>query len=203
MTTPRDLLVLVADKNMQFALRGALGRPEALGIRRLDFDFLVHPGRDGGVRKSGAELLRLKRRDFIHALLILDHEGCGTQDTAAALTATLDRCLAAAWGDAAKAIVIEPELDVWMWGSNSAMGSVLEWNREPTLRQWLKARQFMFDSDDKPQRPKEALEAVLRELKIPRSSALYEALALKISLSRCTDSAFQVLRQTLTMWFGG
>ena len=29
----KDLILVVADKNMHFALRGALNRPEALGIR--------------------------------------------------------------------------------------------------------------------------------------------------------------------------
>jgi len=32
---PKDLIVLVADKNMEFGLRGLLSRPEALGIRKL------------------------------------------------------------------------------------------------------------------------------------------------------------------------
>ncbi len=57
----KDLILVVADKNMHFALRGALNRPEALGIRPITVEFLVHPGRDGGVRKGGAELLALKR----------------------------------------------------------------------------------------------------------------------------------------------
>lgn len=48
----RDLVVLVADKNMQFALQGALGRPQALGMRPLTYEFRSHMGRDGGVRTT-------------------------------------------------------------------------------------------------------------------------------------------------------
>jgi hypothetical protein len=45
-----DLIILVADKNMHFALRGALSRPEALGIRAITLQFLEHSMRDGGGR---------------------------------------------------------------------------------------------------------------------------------------------------------
>jgi len=54
----KDLIVLVADKYMQFAMDGGLNRPESLGIRRISLDLRQHPGRDGGVRskwRTGAE----------------------------------------------------------------------------------------------------------------------------------------------------
>jgi hypothetical protein len=71
----KDLVLLVADKNAQFALKGALQRPEALGIRRIEFEFRVHPGRDGGARKSGPEVLAMERWRFQNGLLVLDYEG--------------------------------------------------------------------------------------------------------------------------------
>lgn len=36
----KDLVLVVADKNMHFALRGALSRPEAMGIRPITVEFL-------------------------------------------------------------------------------------------------------------------------------------------------------------------
>jgi hypothetical protein len=48
--------VLVADKNMQFALQGVLGRPQSLGTRPLTWEIRPHMGRDGGVRTSGADV---------------------------------------------------------------------------------------------------------------------------------------------------
>jgi hypothetical protein len=77
----QDLVILVADKNMQFALQGALSRPQALSIRQLSFEFRSHMGRDGGVRTTGASVLGSEKVRFRHALMILDHEGCG-QETA-------------------------------------------------------------------------------------------------------------------------
>ena len=58
----QDLVVMVADKNAQFAIQGVLNRPEAMGIRRIQFKFRVHVGRDGGARKSGPEMLALGKR---------------------------------------------------------------------------------------------------------------------------------------------
>src|SRR5258707_585246 len=118
----KDLVLLVADKNAQFALKGALGRPDALEIRPIEFEFRVHPGRDGGARKSGPELLALERRRFEHALLVLDFEGSGTElPNAKDLEAQLDARLSGRWKEAAKSIVIEPELDVWIWGADNAI----------------------------------------------------------------------------------
>jgi hypothetical protein len=127
----KDLVLLVADKNAHFALKGALGRPEALGIRPIEFEFRVHPGRDGGTRRTGPEVLALERRRFKHALLVLDFEGCGTElPNATALEAQLDGRLSTHWKESAKSIVIEPELDVWVWGADNAVEPVMACGQE-------------------------------------------------------------------------
>ena len=198
----KDLVLLMADKNAQFALKGALGRPEALGIRPIEFEFRVHPGRDGGTRKSGPEVLALERRRFRHALLVLDFEGCGTDlPNAKALETQLDGRLSAHWKEAAKSIVIEPELDVWVWGADNAVEAVIEWPAGKGVREWLREKGFAFEANEKPTRPKEALEAALRIPDLPRSSALYQSIAEKISLRRCGDEAFIRLRKQLIEWF--
>jgi hypothetical protein len=198
----KDLVLLVADKNAHFALKGALGRPEALEIRAIEFEFRVHPGRDGGTRKSGPELLALERRRFKHALLVLDFEGSGTDlPNAKALETQLDERLSAHWKKAAKSIVIEPELDVWVWGADNAVETTIQWPAGKGLREWLRERGFGFEANGKPTRPKEALEAALRIPDLPRSSALYQTIAEKISLPRCGDEAFIRLRNQLTEWF--
>ena len=76
----RDLFVLVADKNMNFALRGAFDRPHALGIRPIDHVILEHPQRDSGARTTGVDVLARQRHLFKHAMLVLDHEGSGVED---------------------------------------------------------------------------------------------------------------------------
>ena len=197
-----DLVVLVADKNAQFALKGALCRPEALGIRPVQLEFRVHPGRDGGARTSGPEVLALERRRFKHALLVLDFEGCGSElPNAKALEAELDGRLSIQWQGTGKAIVIEPELDVWVWGADNAVETAIQWPAGERVREWCRGRGFAFEPNGKPTRPKEALEAALRIPGLPRSSALYQKIAEKISLRHCGDEAFIRLRKQLAEWF--
>jgi hypothetical protein len=198
----KDLVVMVADKNAQFALRGALNRPEALGIHPIQFEFRVHPGRDGGARKNGPEMLALERNRFAYGLLVMDFEGSGTTCAdALELDAELDARLQRQWLDRAKAIVIEPEVDVWMWGSDNVLRELFQWEERRRIRDWLRDQGYQFNDREKPVRPKEALDAALRYCKLPRSSALYQEIASRASLPRCVDAAFQRLREQLVRWF--
>lgn len=198
----KDLLLLVPDKNTQFALKGALPRHASLGIRPITFDFLVHSGRDGGVRTTGAAVAALKRRQFRHLMMIFDHEGCGAENISAAdLTNELERTLAASWGNEARVIVIEPEVDVWMWGGDNLLSQLLKWNDERSIREWLREKGYEFDHNDKPLRPKESLEELLKRQSEPRSSSLYERIATRLSLARCKDPAFVRLHKILQFWF--
>jgi hypothetical protein len=199
----KDLVVLVADKNIQATLRGALARPEALGIRPITFEFRAHPGRDGGARTSGPDVLATEHRRFGHALLVLDLEGSGSHtDNPVEVERDLDAKLRVQWEDCAKSVVIAPELDVWLWGSDNALREVFRWPLQGSIRDWLLADGFEFDAAGKPVRPKEALEAMVRIHRQARSSALYEKVAAKISLTRCKDAAFDRLRTQLRHWFG-
>ena len=114
----------------------------------------------------------------------------------------LDAALSGSWDNRAKAIVIQPEVDVWMWGAETHLRSTMNWEFDEGIRTWLQAQAFVFEENGKPVRPKEALEAALRHAKVPRSSARYEDVAQRISLANCTDPAFLRLRTALTTWFG-
>ena len=198
----KDLVLLVADKNMQATLRGVLARPQAMGIRTIAFDIRVHPGRDGGSRTTGASILAVEYRRFNHALLIFDLDGSGARtDDPLMVEQALDVNLSVQWADRAKAIVIAPELDTWMWGADSALREVLRWPLNEPIRHWLLARDFQFDAAGKPARPKEALEAIVRIHRQARSSALYEKIAGRLSLTRCHDAAFVRMRTQLRCWF--
>lgn len=198
----KSLLLLVPDKNTQFALNGALGRPEALGIDKITFEVLVHSGRDGGVRTSGAALAALKRKQFSHLLMVFDHEGCGAEDRSVNdLIVDIEDSLKPVWQNEACVVVIEPEVDIWMWGNDNVLAELLTWKESLSIREWLKAAGFTFNALDKPERPKECMEAILKHLKEPRSSSLYAKIASKISLNRCSDPAFKRLKDALQRWF--
>ncbi len=198
----RDLLLLVADKNMEFAVAGVLRRYEALGIRSVDFEVKVHAERDGGVRTTGAEILTRYAGSFQLSLMMLDLEGSGSKCIdAVELETELDRKLELIWGDRAKSIVIEPEVDIWLWGSDTALQNVLRWSKQIAIRRWLQNCGFLIDDNGKPIRPKEAFEIVLRECRCPRSSSIYQKITSTISLRNCTDSAFQRLAGKVREWF--
>ena len=98
----------------------------------------------------------------------------------------LDAALSEEWGSDAKAIVIEPEVDIWMWGAETHIREVVDWHSQAGIRGRLAHdSDFYFSAHGKPERPKEALEAVFRHAQLPRSSAHYEALARRLSLARC------------------
>ena len=77
---PIDLVLLVADKNIEYGMRGLLGRPEALGIRPIQFKIYVHPQHDPGCVARAQEFLRPFSSDYNHALVVFDHQGCGREE---------------------------------------------------------------------------------------------------------------------------
>ena len=198
----KDLALIVADKNMDFALRGILSRIASLKIRSIEYETRVQVGRDGGVRTYGPDTLSLLHHRFYHGIIMFDWNGSGTEfENPSELEQDLDQRLEKTWGDRAKAIVIEPELDAWVWGSDNALREVLDWNEVPQIREWLETKGFVFHTHRKPIRPKNALNELMFKLKRPRSSALYEQVANKISLEKCVDPAFLRLKNTLQEWF--
>jgi len=141
---------------------------------------------------------------FRHALVVFDREGCG-QDakTRADLERQVEEALDRTWPERrAAAIVIDPELENWVWSESPHLEEVLGWSgRKPDLRSWLEQTYGVVQDTSKPRRPKEALETALREVRIPRSSAIYRELADKVSLKQCRDPAFEKLKTTLVRWF--
>lgn len=134
--------------------------------------------------------------------MLLDFEGCGTQLLdPIALEQELDQEIRMTWNDKGKTIVISPEVDIWLWGSDNALREVFQWPLRKGVRNFLRAKGFAFSADGKPLRPKEALEAMVPVHRQPRSSALYEKVTKKISLRNCRDPAFLRLCKQLRIWF--
>ena len=75
----KDLVVLVADRNMEHALKGLFTRPEALGIRPIETDVFTHPQHDPGCATRGVGFLSNFSRRYDYGLLVFDHEGCGRE----------------------------------------------------------------------------------------------------------------------------
>jgi len=200
-----DLVVLTADKNTQFALEGLLSRPGALGIRPIErVRMLVHPRRDPAVLRDSHSFLRPLLRQASYCLVVFDREGSGAEnrsreDLEQSVQSNLD---ANGWEGRSSVVVIDPELEVWVWANCPQVDTVLGWPLGGrNLSEWLACSGFLPKAGSKPARPKEAVEAALRESRTSRSSALYRELAQRVNFSGCKDPAFGKLRDSLLTWF--
>nr|BAL53120.1 hypothetical conserved protein [uncultured Gammaproteobacteria bacterium] len=159
-----DLICLVADKNMEAAMVELLKRPAALGIRQIAVEVVVHPRRDPGVFREGIEFLRPLRDKYGHGLLLLDAAWEGApQDVQGQLDQALVKAGLSHW---ARAIVIAPELEAWVWSNSPHVDEALGWSgRQPSLRVWLKQKGLWAANEPKPKNPKAAVKSALYEVK--------------------------------------
>jgi len=203
----RDLVVLVPDADMEFAIRAMLCRTEALGIRSIEFDVHRHVQRDAGCRSDCHNYLRLWLGEYQHALVLFDREGSGRESAERAqLEGEVEGALRDnGWGDRAAVIVIDPELEAWVWSDSSEVDQVLGWTGQtPALRDWVRSdTQFWSTGQEqaKPKRPKEAFDAALRKVGKQHSPSVFEDLAARVSVDRCVDPAFRKFKSVLQGWF--
>jgi len=197
----KDLVVLVADKNMEVAVKTLIEeRYESLGIRQVQADVFVHPERDAGVLLKAHIFLEQFRKEYCYALVMFDHEGCGQENKPAEELEqeVKQRLEQSRWQGQCEVIVLEPELEAWVWSSSPHVPKTLGL----TLKQMQQIlSRFPQNNRGKPERPKEAMEECLRQAKIPRSSSIYANLAKTVGLKRCAEPSFTKFRDTLQKWF--
>ncbi len=197
----KDLVVLVADKNTEMVLRTLLSKRQVpLGIRAVSFDIFVHPRRDPGMYQSAADFLRSLQTGYHYALIVFDREGCGADGNRQEIQNKVqDDLNRSDWRGRSAVVVIDPELEAWVFSGSSHVVQVLANGDQHTFEEVV--RQHGGDVNHKPDRPKEAVEVLLKRCRKPRSSALYGELAEKVSLMQCSDPSFSNLRDILQEWF--
>ena len=202
----KDLYVLVADQDMAETLRAVLDRPKSLGIRPIQHDVDRHFDRDPGCRSDASRRLRPYLSQYRKALVIFDKDGCGREgDSRERIQMGVEQDLASnGWaGGRAKAVVIEPELEAWVWSGSANVARVLGWPHEyDDLRRWLVEQGLWLEGNAKPTDPKAAMKAVLRETRKAHSAALFGELAKRTTWRGCQCPAFAELKSTLKRWFG-
>jgi hypothetical protein len=199
----KDLIVLAADQSMKLAIGKLLARTDHIGVRQISAEVYTHPDRDPGVLRRSHEYLRQYWRQYEHAIAICDREGSGRDSPRDELEGQIEERLRAnGWDDRASAIVIDPELETWMWGDWVALTRSAGWRGDGnSLKEWLRTRTLLKVGEAKPQRPKETLESVLKENQMPWSSAIHEKMAATADTTGCVDGAFLKLKSTLQRWF--
>ena len=209
MATPsrQDLLVLVADADIEQAVLGLMTRTESMGIRPCTYEIRRHPGRDPGCRVGAAQFLRPFSRRFRYALVVFDRHGCGDPGSRESIQRRVEDDLRAnGWANRSKALVIDPELEVWLWSQSAHVAEALGWRRNYAgLRQFLKSQDLWPDESTKPIQPKkamwEAMKAAPMKKKARRSAAKFQKLASQVDFAGCVDPAFAELTGTLRRWF--
>ena len=197
-------MVLVPDLDIAGTVEGLLHRPESIGTRPVSFSITRHLRRDSGCRARAAERLREYIRDHRYAIVLFDKHGCGDpRESRESIGAEVEQRLSRnGWPDRCRAIVIEPELEAWIWTESRQVPSALGWSGDyRSLRDWLTGRGLWSPDAPKPAEPKRAVKAVLRKTSRPLSASLYRELADAVTVRRCVDPAFNEFTRTLRSWF--
>ena len=180
-------------------------RRHSLGIGNVTFEIRRHQNKDPGCRTESAPYLRELQGEYSKAMVIFDHRGCGVEDVAPEeLEESLETELTGAgWSrEDAAVIVVYPELEAWLFGGSfQNLQQTIGWTGSLSLRDWFAQKDFLRHGNAKPVSPQAAMDALLSEVRIPRSSNLFEQIAKRQSLVRCQDRAFKKFRDTLQGWF--
>ena len=199
----KDLVCVVADKQIKATIEGLLQRPRSLGIRDVEAAVLLHPNHDPGCYDRPADILHGYRRDAEHALIVLDHAWAGVPaESGPALEALIDEKLRQAdMADWAVPLVVEPELEAWVFSTSPHVSRALGWKGPSSIRKTLEEQNLWKAEDSKPADPKTALEYILARTGKSRSSSLFRRLASRVGTAGCQDRAFLRLKTLLQRWF--
>lgn len=206
----RDCIFLLADKNMQAAFEGFLTRPgfyQSIRCGQFDFDprqdVRVAAGdNDPGLFTRGHELLSPFQSSHHRAIVVLDAAWGGSPGVNAIKERLSTRITSTGWQEGTfQVIVIDPELENWIWQKNNHVACGLGYANIEALMAEAVIQDAWPNDATKPTQPKEALEAILQRKRIPRSSAIYKKITSQVSIRRCRDGAFQELLTALQTWF--
>lgn len=202
----KDLIVAVADSYQEEVINELLPRLTLThNISTLDFDIIRNPGHDAGSYNNSQDLLRPFVNQYSFCLVIFDYEGSGIESKKSREEAERDveyKLTLNGWDDRCCCIVIEPELENWMWINSPHVEDAIGWdNQTESLYNWARAEGFILRNESKPLRPKETLENALRFIRTAKSASIYRRIAKRASYRDCSDPAFLKLTRTLENWF--
>ncbi len=204
----KDLLLYVADADAQAFMNSLLNRPEALHIRRITFEIKRHPQRDSGMVQSGSELTRMMKNEYKKAILAWDHHGSGRdhrQSPEKVRDEIQNKLNSYTWSNNSSVIVFVPELEQWLWYSESALISYCGISPEQ-LNTWLADRSNKLRKtveELKMEQPKELFEYIMRErLKRTISPRDFAEIGQRASVHRLMDcESFRSIVDILRTWF--
>lgn len=201
-----DVVFLVADKNMEYVLRGLLETESPhlrIGCGPFTSTIIVATGQnDPGLYTRAGEFLRGLRALHSHVVVMMDVQWQGSPGAERIRKRLREHILAAGWPEQdALGLAIDPEIDAWLWTGTDHTSRALGWSTMEALGSSLQQAGYLQQGSSKPACPKEAAEWALRQVRKPRSSTVYAAVSCRASLDRCSDPALRLLVDTLRRWF--
>ena len=199
-----DLVILCADSQAQQLFEGLLDRPHSLGIRPITYKLLVHPKKDPGCYNNPLSILSGLADAFDFAIVCFDRAFSGGHHIdRTTLEARVEEALSTSpWADRCSAIVIDPELEQWLFTWNVHFCEAVGWKASTQeLRAHLEQKGHLEIGHDKPKDPKAVVEEILRVKHRPLSGSVHRKIAEKSSIGRCVDPSFRKLLQCLRRWF--
>jgi hypothetical protein len=199
----KDLIVLTADKSMKLVVESLLARTVYLRLRSITFDAIPHPENDPGVRLRAHSFLRSQLRNYGYAVAVCDRCGSGKETKSREVLEKRieDGLQSNGWENRSAAVVIDPELENWMWGDWGTSSNALRWTNARSLREWLIQEDLLNATHAKPHDPKRALERSAQCAGKRWSSSIHQQIATEARVEGCTDPAFLKLRSVLQGWF--
>ncbi|MCK6578324.1 MAG: hypothetical protein L6Q98_09500 [Anaerolineae bacterium] len=197
-----DLIILTADADAEWTLRTLLEkRTKSIAIPAIHFEVVRHPNRDSGVYRDAPEFLRTYLGKARHALVLLDYHGSGAEhrESPQEIEEGLeDRINQAGWDrEQIRVIVLEPELEVWVWAKSPNVSNALGMSASD-LTAFL--NQVDLDERGKPRDPKDAIERALRKSRKPLSPEIFRELAGSVSL-KVRERSSDRFRERMQYWF--
>ena len=177
-------------------------------------------GKDAGVWKNAHFLLRGKRTSYEHAVVLLDNAFDGSPGPEQLERDIRENVQSVGWSaDDVEVIVLDPELEIWIWQRNVNVEQAFDYSGPPSLWKKLAAQAISPsrrlvpadpdrgllpawpDDDRKPRDPKATVEAVRLLCDSDPPSAIFNSISARISVKGCVDPGFLKLRSALRRWF--
>lgn len=198
-----DLIILAADADLMAGLNSLLPRHESLGIKQIKYEMKCNPLHDSCSDNEIINFFRPFNKTHRYALVVFDLHGCGRENkTPVEIEGEITKLLEInGWKDRCSAIVIEPELESWVWSDSPETAKCLGWDKSEELRDWLESTGRLATGETKPADPKTAYVEALRKVGKRKSASIFGMLGSSLGISRCVDPSFARLRRILTDWF--
>ncbi len=207
----RELVILTADGTMNAVVSAFFSRQMwhmTLACGAFDLwpeqDIFNQPGNtDGAVHTRAHEILRPYLNTHRRALVLLDWQFGGERPAIEVRDEILGNLRHSGWRQPEKdceVIVIDPELEVWLWQDNPNVAQAVCFP-DGGLREHLRTQGIWPAGQLKPTNPKDTMQDLIRKHRAGAFMAVYSKIARSVGGSKCQDASFGQLRAALQTWF--